>query len=56
MAEDIREGPEEITQPVDFSAVHHSGERQPPDCQIRAKDILCGLHHEYSWEMPHNAR
>src|SRR3984893_8539582 len=22
----------------------------PPDCQIRAKDILCGLHHEYSWE------
>jgi putative transposase len=24
--------------------------RVPPDCQIRAQDILYGLHHEYSWE------
>ena len=24
--------------------------RLPPNCQIRARDILSGLHHEYSWE------
>jgi putative transposase len=37
-----------VTRPLPPPRMHRH--KLPPDCQIRARDILCGLHHEYSWE------
>ena len=37
-----------VARPLSYPPLHRY--RVPPDSQIRAQDILYGLHHEYSWE------
>src|SRR5215467_4874189 len=37
-----------VARPLSYPPLHRY--KVSPDCQIRAQDILHGLHHEYSWE------